>query len=398
MNPEIMRRILRREQSLFHADLEARRQEIRDALKGARMLVIGAAGSIGAAFVREAVGWPVDALRLVDPSENNLVELVRDLRASDLNPPDDFATSAIAMGTTEFNHFLDAQDPFDFVLNFAALKHVRAERDPFTLMRMLHVNVLALDELLGELARGPAARFFSVSSDKAVNPANLMGASKALMEQVMWSWSEQLMTVTSRFANVAFSDGSLLHGFTKRLEKRQPLAAPLDVKRYFISHAEAGQLCLLASVTGGTREIFIPRLDAREDLSTFAEIAVMFLQEHGYTPRIFSDEAEARRFAASMSPGSGEWPCCFTMSDTSGEKDEEEFVGDDETVDGTRYRRVGVIAANERDPERLRHFLEAARRVRGEPSWEMGELAWMFEQAVPALRHLSTGRDLDGKM
>ncbi|MEO5346082.1 MAG: polysaccharide biosynthesis protein [Magnetococcus sp. YQC-9] len=398
MNPLLMRRILRRDQSLFQEDLEARSQEMHDALKGARVLVIGAAGSIGAAFVREVVRWPVGGLRLIDPNENNLVELVRDLRASDLNPPDDFATSAIALGTSECVHFLDAQDPFDFVLNFAALKHVRAERDPFTLMRMLHVNVLALDDLLGELACGPAARLFSVSSDKAVNPANLMGASKSLMEQVLWSWSEQLMAVSSRFANVAFSDGSLLHGFTRRLEKRQPLSAPLDVKRYFISHEEAGQLCLLASTTGNSREIFIPRLEAQHDLATFAEIAVIFLQEMGYTPRIFSDEGDARRFAAEMDPSGGEWPCCFTMSDTTGEKDEEEFIAAGEAVDWGRFGKIGVIAEPPQEPERLRLFLDGVRRLRGEPSWEMAELIWMIEQAVPDLRHRATGRDLDDKM
>ncbi|MBF0127713.1 MAG: polysaccharide biosynthesis protein, partial [Magnetococcales bacterium] len=246
MTPTLLRRILRREAPLFQEDMAARERELRETLTGARLLVIGAAGSIGSAFVREVVRYRLGGLRLVDPNENNLVELVRDLRAAALRVPDDFATSAIAMGSVEFEHFLEAQKSFDLVVNFAALKHVRAERDPYTLMRMLHVNVLALDELLQVLAVEPNRKLFSVSSDKAVHPANLMGASKSLMEQVMWRRSERIQVVTARFANVAFSDGSLLYGFQRRLEKRQPIAAPLDVRRYFLSHVEAGQLCLLA--------------------------------------------------------------------------------------------------------------------------------------------------------
>ncbi|MBF0629083.1 MAG: polysaccharide biosynthesis protein [Magnetococcales bacterium] len=398
MNSAILRKILKRKRSLFQEDLEVRRAEIRDALKGARLLVIGAAGSIGAAFVREVAQWPLGALRLVDPSENNLVELVRELRASALTLPEDFATSAIPLGGPEFDHFLAAQPPFDHVVNFAALKHVRSERDPFTLMRMLDVNVLSLDGLLARLAGKSPPRFFSVSSDKAVNPANLMGASKFLMEQVMWSWSGSVSAVTARFANVAFSDGSLLHGFVRRLEKRQPMAAPVDVKRYFITHEEAGQLCLLASVTGGNREVFIPRLEASHDLATFAEIAVIFLQESGYTPRLFADDHEARLFAAAMEPGCREWPCRFTVSDTTGEKEEEEFVGDDEQVDSARFLRIGVIREPAYDSMALTRFLTTLRQLRAQPVWEMAELVRAVEGAVPTLRHQVAGRDLDGKM
>ncbi|MBF0271455.1 MAG: polysaccharide biosynthesis protein [Magnetococcales bacterium] len=398
ISPALLQKILRRPGSMFQEDLEAYRTQLAETLTGAKVLVIGAAGSIGSAFTREMVRWPLGALRLVDPNENNLVELVRDLRASALSPPDDFATSAIPLGTREFDHFLAAHPPFDHVVNFAALKHVRAERDPFTLMRMLQVNVLALDGLLARLSQGPTTRFFSVSSDKAVNPANLMGASKALMEQTMWQWSETVPAVTARFANVAFSDGSLLHGFLRRLEKRQPLAAPLDVKRYFISHAEAGQLCLLASVTGCNREVFIPRLEAAQDLSTFAEIAVLFLQEAGYTPRLFADDAEARQFASAMPPGCREWPCHFTVSDTTGEKDEEEFLSQGEQADFSRYRHVGVIRHPTRTPERLSAFLTTLRQLRAQPLWEIAAISQAMEQAVPALSHRVADRNLDGKM
>ncbi|MBF0189846.1 MAG: polysaccharide biosynthesis protein [Magnetococcales bacterium] len=398
ITPDLLARILRRKGSMFQEDLEAHRTQLTESLTGASVLVIGAAGSIGSAFTRELVRWPLGALRLADPSENNLVELVRDLRASALAPPDNFATSAIALGSTEFDHFLAAHPPFDYVVNFAALKHVRAERDPFTLMRMLQVNVLALDALLARLAQGPITRFFSVSSDKAVNPANLMGASKALMEQTLWQWSDAVPAVTARFANVAFSDGSLLHGFLRRLEKRQPLAAPLDVKRYFISHAEAGQLCLLASLTGDNREIFIPRLKAEQDLSTFAEIAVLFLQEAGYTPRLFADDQEARQFAAAMPPGCREWPCHFTVSDTTGEKDAEEFLGPGEQADFSRYRHLGVIRHPTRTPERLNAFLTTLNQLRAQPLWELATISQAMEQAVPELSHRVAGRNLDGKM
>ncbi|MBF0180077.1 MAG: polysaccharide biosynthesis protein [Magnetococcales bacterium] len=399
MTPSILRRILGREESLFQADMEAQADRIVGRLRGARMLVIGAAGSIGAAFVRVAARYPLGGLRLVDPSENNLVELVRELRAADVRLPDDFATSAISLGSLEFEHFWAAQKPFDLVVNFAALKHVRAERDPFTLMRMLHVNILALDELLAVLAVRPPGRFFSVSSDKAVNPVNLMGASKALMERVMWYWSGDVPTVSSRFANVAFSDGSLLHGFVRRLEKRQPLAAPLDVRRYFISHEEAGQLCLLALASGGNREIYLPKLDKGGDLVTFARIAEIFLEEHGYRPRCFESDEEARLFAAAMVPGCREWPCRFSVSDTSGEKEEEEFHAAGEEVDWGRFARVGVVTrASGGEDGALAGFLVRMRQMREAPRWEMGEMIHALRQAVPTLAHLATGRDLDGKM
>ncbi|MEO5332480.1 MAG: polysaccharide biosynthesis protein [Magnetococcus sp. YQC-5] len=399
MNSSLLQRILRRKESLFQADLEMREQEIADTMTGARILVIGAAGSIGSAFVKEVVRWRPAGLRLIDPSENNLVELVRDLRSSSAPVPEAFATSAIAMGSVEFERFLASEQPFDQVVNFAALKHVRAERDPFTLMRMLHVNVLALDDLLAALVIKQPKGFFSVSSDKAVQPANLMGASKALMEQVMWHWSDRVKAVTSRFANVAFSDGSLLYGLQRRLEKRQPIAAPVDVKRYFISHAEAGQLCLLACGTGHNREIFIPRLTPREDLASFAEIAVMFLEEMGYSPLLFDHEEQARAFANQMSPACREWPCCFSVSDTTGEKDEEIFSAPEEMVHFDRFAHVGVIANPPgQDVEPVLNVLHALRQLRTESSWALRDIIPIIRGAVPGLAHQDRGRNLDGKM
>ncbi len=399
MTPMVLQRILRRSGSLFQKDLDGHYALLRDALAGARLLVIGAAGSIGSAFVKEAVRWSLGGLRLIDPSENNLVELVRDLRASGLELPLDFATSAIALGSVEFDHFLAAQGSFDYVVNFAALKHVRAERDPFTLMRMIDVNLLALDGLLLGLAKNPPHRFFSVSSDKAVNPANLMGASKGLMEQVMWLRSAEVPAVTARFANVAFSDGSLLYGFERRLAKRQPISAPVDVKRYFISHQEAGQLCLLACVSGNNREIYIPKLDADEDLMTFAQIAEIYLDEMGFTPRLFATDQEAREFASTMPFGSREWPCRFSASDTTGEKEEEEFCAPGEWVDVARFAHIGVITAPDKmDFGGIQQFLETMKAMRHGSDWEMAAIVRAMVEAVPDLRHLDTGRDLDAKM
>jgi len=303
VNEELLSRILKRSGSMFAEDLERHHSQIAAGIGGARIMVIGAAGSIGSAFVRQLAPFRPAALHLVDISENNLVEVVRDLRSALISLPEDFKTFAVAMGSLEFDRLLDAESAsdrgaYDYVINFSALKHVRSEKDPFSLMRMVHTNVVAVKALLDRLVGTSTRKHFSVSSDKAANPANIMGATKIFMERVLLNYADRIPFSTARFANVAFSDGSLLHGFLQRLAKGQPFAAPYDVRRYFISHEEAGQLCLLSCFLGENRDIYFPKLDEGSDLLTFAEIAVMVLEAHGFEPDLCASEEEAKEKAA----------------------------------------------------------------------------------------------------
>ncbi|MEO5355183.1 MAG: polysaccharide biosynthesis protein [Magnetococcus sp. XQGC-1] len=399
-DPDLLARILGRSLSLFQADMEQHRQALEAAIVRARILVIGAAGSIGSAFVEQLLPFSPATIHLIDPSENNLVELVRTLRSSDQPIPDDFRTFAIAMGSREFAHFLASAPPYDAVVNFAALKHVRSERDPFTLMRLLHTNVFALQETLERLLPTPPQRVFSVSSDKAVLPESVMGASKACMESILWHYAEWMNCTSARFANVAFSDGSLLHGFLRRWEKGQPLSAPEDVRRYFISHQEAGQLCLLACFLGENRDLFVPRLHPDEDLHSFAEIARLFLEAKGYQPIIFHEEEEARAWARTMRrENSRSWPCCFSSSDTGGEKMVEQFFSADERVDFSRYHALGVIPNPPFTQGRiLEETLAWLRRIRRAETWDRQEIISALQQLVPSLPHAHTEKNLDQKM
>ncbi|WP_193771236.1 polysaccharide biosynthesis protein [Candidatus Magnetaquicoccus inordinatus] len=398
---DLLVQLLKRRHSLLQADREQHAATLRAHIQNARILVVGAAGSIGSAFVEQLVQFYPAALHLLDPSENNLVELVRTLRSGEYKAPEDFATFAIAMGTPEFHAFLSASSPYQVIVNFAALKHVRSERDPFTLMRLIHTNIVALDQFLLQLSHTPPQHFFSVSSDKAVEPENAMGASKAGMEAVLWQHAEQIPVSSARFANVAFSDGSLLHGFIRRWEKRQPLAAPNDVRRYFLSPQEGGELCLLACFLANNREIFIPRLHAEDDLHSFAEIAQLFLHSQGVQPHLCQSEEEARAMAAQLrqNPTPASWPCLFTPSDTSGEKMVEIFAAADETIDYERFNALGVISKPPfSQKESLRSALAQLQNLRQRGHWQSAEIMEILQQIVPTLRHKQLAKNLDQKM
>ncbi|MCA9521439.1 MAG: polysaccharide biosynthesis protein [Myxococcales bacterium] len=392
--------IFGRRRSLFADDLESRRQMIAAAVAGARVCVIGAAGSIGAAFVRQILPFAPRALHLVDLSENNLAEVVRDLHASGANAPDELRTLAIGLGSREFERYLAASAPFDWVINFSALKHVRSERDPYTLMRLYQTNVEWVDALLSSLASfSPSTRFFSVSSDKAVEPASLMGASKAWMELVLRRWSDAVPSTTARFANVAFSDGSLLYSFEQRLRKGQPLAAPSDTRRYFISEREAGELCLLACFASRNRDLLIPRLDEERELLGFDELARRFLAFHGYRPFLAASEEAARQ--ATAAPPSGCWPCYFSQSDTSGEKAVEAFRAAHERVDETRFAAIGVIPQaplESVEVARIEGAMQRMRALRDAASWDKETIVAAFQEALPTFRHLERHKSLDDKM
>ncbi len=396
---DLVNRILKRSRSIFADDIADHHMQIGNVIRGARIMIIGAAGSIGSIFLRQLIPYEPEALHLVDISENNLVEVVRDLRSSLIALPDDFKTFAISIGSEEFNRLLQAEEDYDYVANFSALKHVRSEKDPYSLMRMYNTNVYYVKQLLDALVDTKIRKHFSVSSDKATNPENIMGATKSFMERILLSFADRVPFSTARFANVAFSDGSLLYGFMQRLAKRQPLSAPNDVKRYFISHEEAGQLCLLSCFLGKNREVYFPKLDRNKDLLSFPEIALMVLEAGGYRPAICDSEEEAKILAGRLTVDSKEWPCWFSPSDTTGEKAVEEFYRMDDPVDLDRYRRVGVISqlawsAREKIDQALYEF----ERLKEAPFWQKEKMVEAIGIVVPELKHRERCKNLDQKM
>lgn len=383
---------------LFDQDIEQLNGQMGDMVSSSSFLVVGGAGSIGGAVVKEIFQRGPRVLHVVDISENNLVELVRDIRSSFGYISGEFKTFALDIGSLEYDAFVKSGSGYDYVLNLSALKHVRSEKDPYTLMRMIDVNVFNTEKTIVQSLEKGTTKYFCVSTDKAANPVNMMGASKRMMEMFLMRRSLEISISTARFANVAFSDGSLLHSFNQRLLKRQPLVAPNDVKRYFVTPSESGQLCLLSCLFGENRDIFFPKLSEVLHLTTFSEIAEKYLRARGYEPYLCESEDEARQLATVL-PESGRWPCLFTKSDTTGEKDFEEFFTSSESVDMERFRNIGVIK-NEPvyDPAKIALFESEINRMRVAGRWDKEQLVRLFHEMIPNFGHLETGKYLDGKM
>jgi FlaA1/EpsC-like NDP-sugar epimerase len=390
--------LIGRDRDLFAEDIALHEREISEIVASSRFLVIGGAGSIGQAVTREIFTRNPRLLHVVDISENNLVELVRDIRSSLGYIEGEFATFAIDCGSDIFRAFLAGSPGYDYVLNLSALKHVRSEKDPYTLMRMVEVNVLNVEATMRQAKARGARKYFCVSSDKAANPVNVMGASKRIMEMLLLRGSMELPVSTARFANVAFSDGSLLYGFNRRIEKQQPLAAPKDVRRYFITPQESGELCLLSCLLGENRDLFFPKLDSLNHLVTLAEIAVRHLRHLGYEPVEFPSEDEARHRVYDLK-SQGKWPVCFAASSTTGEKACEEFYTENETIDRNRFPSIGIIK-NEAafDAQNLEGFMARIRELRALGSWSRHELIDLFKETVPEFAHKETGKFLDQRM
>jgi FlaA1/EpsC-like NDP-sugar epimerase len=334
----------------------------------------------------------------VDISENNLVELVRDLRSSIGYIDGDFRTFALDAGSASFAALMRESTRYDYLLNLSALKHVRSEKDPYSLMRMVEVNIENTLATARWAREKGAAKYFCVSTDKAAAPVNMMGASKRIMELFLMRESQTLPVSMARFANVAFSDGSLLHGFNQRLLKRQPIAAPNDVRRYFVTDAESGELCLLSCLLGENRDIFFPKLSERLHLMTFSEIAVRYLAARGLEAVPCETEDEARQSVERLAD-KGQWPCYFFASDTTGEKDFEEFYTDGEDIDWQRFERLGVIRnLAEFDEAKLDHFLAEIAHLRANGMWQKADLVELFFEMLPDFAHKETGRYLDSRM
>jgi len=391
-------KLIGRTAPLFDGDILSRGKELESLVSNSRFLVIGGAGSIGQAVTREIFKRNPLALHVVDISENNMVELVRDIRSTLGYIDGDFRTFAIDCGSNEYRALMNASEGYDYVLNLSALKHVRSEKDPFTLMRLIEVNILNTIKTVQMAKLQGAKKYFCVSTDKAANPVNMMGASKRIMEMFLMRESESMEISTARFANVAFSDGSLLHGFNQRFAKRQPISAPNDVRRYFVTPQESGELCLMSCLLGENRDIFFPKLSEQLHLTTFSDIAERYIENLGYEPYYCSTEEEARDRAYELI-ASKRWPCYFFKSDTSGEKDFEEFFTDKETLDMGRFQNLGVIK-NEANfsSSMLDNFLEVIHEFRAQTVWEKAPIVDLFNEMIPDFDHKETGKYLDGRM
>ena len=391
-----------RSEPLFEQDLQQHESFLSERIQGGRFLVVGGAGSIGSAVVRELFARNPRVLHVIDTSENNLAEMVRDIRSSLGYIQGDFHAYCFDVLGAEFASFahnaLKSGEPYDYVLNFSALKHVRSEKDPYTLMRLIDVNIFLTKKLLDFARAGGAKKFFCVSTDKAANPVNMMGGSKRIMEMFLLGESSQTAVSTARFANVAFSDGSLPHAWTQRIQKRQPISAPNDIRRYFVTGQEGAHLCLFSILQGQDREIYFPKLSPRLHFITFSSMAERYLRSIGYEPVMCQSEDEARSCVNELVTAK-KWPCFFFKTDTTGEKDFEEFYTSSEEVDWDRYAEMGVVRNDASvDSKLLVEFSATIDALRNAHEWTKEDLLDAYAKLLPNFAHKETGKSLDNRM
>tara|TARA_Y100000768_G_C23979491_1_gene684915 strand:- start:213 stop:1385 length:1173 start_codon:yes stop_codon:yes gene_type:complete len=390
--------LIGRKDELFSSDISSLRKELKEEVSVSKFLIIGGAGSIGQAVSKEIFKLDPKVLHIVDISENNMVELVRDIRSSEGYGSGEFKTFALDCGSHEFEVMIRNEGPYDYVFNLSALKHVRSEKDPYTLMRMITVNIFNTLSTISLAKEMNAKKYFCVSTDKAANPVNMMGASKRIMEMFLMRESLTQKISMARFANVAFSDGSLLHGFNQRFMKKQPFSAPNDVRRYFVTPQESGELCILSALLGNNRDIFFPKLSERLHLISFSDIATRYLKERNYEPYECKSEDEARDKAEQLIANK-KWPCYFFKSDTTGEKDFEEFFTDAEDLDMNRFQTIGVIQNQPVfDETKLEGFINEIEELIEKGNWKKEEILKLFFSILPEFDHKETGKYLDQRM
>lgn len=387
-----------RPESLFAPDIEANADTLRAAIAGKSVMVIGGAGSIGSSFIKALLPFNPSKLVVVDLNENGLAELTRDLRSSaSLRVPEVFLTYTLDFADPIFEDIMRDHGGFDIVANFSAHKHVRSEKDKYSVEALLKNNVIKARNLMELLRSYPPRHFFCVSTDKASNPVNIMGASKRIMEDLIMAYRPYFKVTTARFANVAFSNGSLPAGFFDRMMKRQPLAAPSDVRRYFVSMEESGQICMLACILGNNGEVFFPRL-GKEKLKTFSSICDRFIEAMGYEKYQCSSDDEARRYAAEHLPGP-KYPVYYSASDTTGEKDCEEFFVESESTDMTRFVSLGVITGTDnKDAEAVNALIRRLETLFADRTFTKADVVRVLEEYLPSFTHEEKGRNLDDKM
>lgn len=399
INSFISEYITKRPVSMFAQDIESNKEELLQEIQGKKVLVIGGAGTIGSSFIRAILPFKPIELVVVDISENGLTELTRDLRSTNnMYVPEKYRTYPINYADPIFEKIFREANGFDIVANFSAHKHVRSEKDQYSVEALLENNVIKARRLLDLLVEIPPKHFFCVSTDKAANPVNVMGASKKIMEDMIFAYSDKLKICTARFANVAFSNGSLLAGFVKRLMKNQPLAAPLDVKRYFVSLEESGQICMLACILGKNREIFFPKL-GEEQMLTFAQICDDFLHTLGFRVKRCTTDEEAKKYAQEMSVTSREYPVVYFHSDTTGEKSFEEFYIPGEKLNMERFEALGVIEEiKTREIRDIDNLFFELRNVFAKDRFSKSEIVEVMKRFIPNFEHEEKGKNLDQKM
>lgn len=388
-----------RQESLFLPDIERNRDLLSQEIKGRSVLVIGGAGSIGSSFIKAVLRFNPSKLVVVDLNENGLAELTRDLRSTEgLRVPDTYLTYTLDFADPIFERIFREHGGFDIVANFSAHKHVRSEKDRYSVQALLQNNVLKAKRLLDLLVEIPPRHFFCVSTDKAANPVNVMGASKRVMEDLIMSYATDFKVTTARFANVAFSNGSLPLSFLDRVMLRQPLVAPSDVRRYFVSLEESGQICMLACILGKSGEVFYPKL-GEEKMKTFSSICDDFLRSMGYESRECSGDEEAKRAASEMEPGDIGYPVVYFKSDTTGEKDFEEFYVDGEARDTERFESLGVILPGTFRPRsELVGFMGRLESLFSRPDFTKAQVVDCLREFLPNFEHEEKGKNLDQKM
>lgn len=388
-----------RSRSMFLDDIEANRERLKEEIEGRSLLVIGGAGTIGSSYIRAVLPFRPSKLVVVDVSENGLTELTRDLRSTyGMYVPEDYRTYPLNFADPIFEKMFRKEGGFDIVANFSAHKHVRSEKDQYSVEALIENNVLKARKLLDLLVEMPPKHFFCVSTDKAANPVNIMGCSKKVMEEMIMAYSDKFKVTTARFANVAFSNGSLLAGFIERMMKRQPLSSPNDVKRYFVSPEESGQICMLACMLGRSGEIFFPKL-GEEQMMTFSSICDRFLHSLGYKIKYCSSEEEARKYANDMGEDSDTYPVYYFSSDTTGEKGFEEFYIEGEELNMERFSSLGVIENYPcRKMSEIDVFFERMNALFGEKDFCKADVVRLLKEFIPNFEHEEKGKNLDQKM
>jgi len=396
----IRKNIIDRDESLFTQDLNANEKILRTEIKDKKVLVIGGAGTIGSSFIRALLNYSPGLLVVVDTNENGLTELTRKLRSDiKVKLPNDYLTYPMSFSSNTFDKILDRYH-FDIVANFAAHKHVRSEKDIISIEAMIDNNVFSANTLLKKLSLNPPKHFFCVSTDKAANPVNVMGGSKKLMENLIMSYSTDFKITTARFANVAFSNGSLLDGYINRLMQRQPISCPSDVKRFFVSPEESGHICLLACILGNSGDIFFPKLDENqlvsfkditEDFFTFLEIKIEYCESENEAKKISDSNMKTNNFES--------YPVYFFKSDTSGEKLYEEFYEDQDVVNLTSFHELGVITNSPKPKkEEVEKNIMKLKEVFGTKSADKSAIVAALSSIIKGFEHIETGKSLDQKM
>lgn len=391
--------VTNRNDSMLVSDIRDNYNELYKKINEKSLLVIGGAGSIGKSFIKAVLPFKPKSLVVVDINENGLTELTRDLRSTKgMFVPEDYTTYPIDFSSSVFEKMFRKRNGFNIVANFAAHKHVRSEKDIYSIEALIRNNVLNLKKLLDLLSVYTPEEYFCVSTDKAANPVNIMGASKRIMEDMIFSYSEKFPVKTARFANVAFSNGSLPAGFLERMQKLQPISAPLDVKRYFVSPEESGQICMLSAILGKNREIFFPKLNF-ENMMSFDVIATKLLEKCGYNVMKCDSDSEAIEKSDELKKGSKNYPVIYTSSDTSGEKMFEEFYTNSEKIDMDRFTALGVII-NKKIPDinNLNYLCDNLNLAFNNENTNKEDIINILEGYISNFQHIETGKSLDNKM